>query len=115
MRFGNFLKGKVLFALLFGFTLACSAEPILPEPEAMEYFSREQPRHHLAARLYRSGAIYVGVLEISSQAAGLKVYLPSDKEQRLVIFSIANEVLRQYGFRTEEDEGQDILTVWFKA
>lgn len=119
MRSGSFLRREVFFVLFFGFALACAsfscAEEILEEPEALKYFSSEQPRYHLAARLYRAGAIYVGVIEISGQAGGLKVYLPSGKEQRSVIFSISNEVLSQYGFRTEDDEGQDILTVWFKA
>lgn len=81
----------------------------------MAYFNEQEPRRHLSARLYRAGAIYVGVIEGKDGAAGLKVYLPYDKQERAVIFLIANEVLSQYGYRTEEDEGQDILKVWFKV
>ncbi|HAJ56712.1 MAG TPA: hypothetical protein DCL35_02955 [Candidatus Omnitrophica bacterium] len=84
-------------------------------PEAMKYFKSDRPRRHLTARLYRAGALYVGVVYVMDEAAGLKVYLPLDREPRLVIFKAANEALVQAGFRSEDDTGQDTVTIWFKG
>lgn len=90
-------------------------EPLVcQEPEALKYFRDDKPREHLVSRIYRVGAVYVGIIFVMEEPAGLKVYLPESVELRPDIFKIANEVLAQAGFRREEDAGQDVVTIWLK-
>jgi hypothetical protein len=80
---------------------------------APKRFSDLKAARRFVSRLYAAGAIYVGVVFTMQEANGLKVYLPLDFDKREEIFSIANRELVQAGFRTETDQGQDTLTIWF--
>ena len=113
---------RVCLAILFfcassyagRFYVCAAAEENYLETEAMVFFEQDRPRRHLVARLYRAGAVYLGVVFVKEEASGLKIYLPLRRELREAIFKIANEALVQAGFRREEDERQDTLMVWFK-
>jgi hypothetical protein len=95
--------------------IASIEEPeVCQEPEALKYFRSDKAREHLISRIYRAGAVYVGVLFINEDPAGLKVYLPENVDLRPEIFRIANETLIQSGFASEEDAGQAGVTIWLK-
>lgn len=99
-----------------------------PEPEAKKWI--QDPRRELQFalkrfpgpgeaerfidRLYRFGAIYIGVVFVMGDASALKIYLPLDFDRREEIFKIANTELTKAGYRTETDSGQNDLTIWFQ-
>jgi len=67
----------------------------------------------LIRRLYREGAVFVGLVASGDDPLGLRVYLPLDEEKREEIFAIANELLPSAGSVLSREEGQDQLTIWF--
>ncbi len=111
----------LILYLCFFQSLAIAGQPfaidesVYKEPEASQYFRDDRIRGRIINRLYLSGAVYVGVVEVMKEPQGLRVYLPIDLDSRKMIFKIANEVLVQDGYRTEEDTGQDILTIWWNG
>ncbi|OIO35304.1 MAG: hypothetical protein AUJ74_06805 [Candidatus Omnitrophica bacterium CG1_02_44_16] len=94
------------------------------EPEAGAWFVRQaltsaseakntQRLERLVDWLYKDGAVFVGVVLTEEEASGLKVYLPINKQSREQIFRAANRELVKSGYRSEDDTGQDTLTIWF--
>ncbi len=106
----------VFFCGGFLSSLSASGPATYPEPEAGAWSLKNGgnvPNARLITRLYKAGAVYVGVLEVLGEISGLRVYLPLDQDRRRQIFLIANRELARASCRLEEDTGQDTITIWF--
>jgi len=121
--------GAVLVFLIcqFGFAAAAQSQSPYPEPEAKEWlrnadadaafapsrFSTKNDAERFIERLYAAGSLYVGVINIMGDIAGLRVYLPLDGEKRKEIFEIANKESDRNSYPVETDDGQEELEIWF--
>jgi len=112
--------------VLFLSVSLCAQSPY-PEPEArawlnngerdisgfLKRFENKNAVELFLNKLCSNGVIYVGVVSTLGEVSGLRIYLPLNLERRGNVFDLVNKKLSQFGYSTEEDKGQDFLTLWF--
>lgn len=106
---------------------ASQTEETYPEPEAAVWL-KEHPEAFAAVpegsssreavtklvdKLYDNGVVYIGIILVMEDPAGLRLYMPLDVGRRQVLFDLMNKRLAVSGCSSEEDRGQDVVDLWF--
>ena len=129
-------KSLILLLFIFAFliwpqSIVLAVAETYEEPEARAWIvghtsisaaaaKNKEHLERLVDWLYKDGAVFVGAvltkepkLSGFGDLTGLRVYLPINKESREQIFRVANRELVRSEYSSEDDTGQDTLTIWY--